>query len=226
VGHTSGAEIHLSSGDTSLMAVILVCEGESGTVRPGDAAFSYKAGVRYPLHIGIYVGYRRKITGQAVVEVVGLPADPRGECFGRAKWGTAGTWSFTLLGQHLACDPTALKGVVELALRQEYESSLVDKSCVWSDEGWTMNSQSGSGGLRSFRRGTCAEFVDFAYRENGIVLTDPSLPLPADPRTRGVNALPHAQAYVFWSGHYGLRKWQAAMEHYPSCLAGERSVDR
>jgi hypothetical protein len=205
------------------MAVILVLQGENGLVRPGDAVFDYEAGRDYELHVGVFIGARQSYPSSgAYLEVSGIPGHSGGSNLDVANWGSPGEYHADIIGQRLDADESNIKQVALLSLAVMAEHSQLGTRCTWKRRAIIDSALRIRDGIPLFKRGTCAQFVEYLYENSGFDLIQQEITFdPMHPH----RLYPASQIHVFWSGKYSLQSaWDKSYERYPECLFGARSL--
>lgn len=210
------------------MAFTDLTRGESEEIWPGDAVFSYRPEVhRFPLHVGIYVGRPRRISGKNVqVRIRGLPYERGADLLGDSIWGTAGnSYQAHFVGRRRDVSRANIGEVVVVSAAVSLEHSRLGSKCEWArpealdiDNRYPIRD-----GIPLFRRGTCAQFVEYLYESSGLDLIIQAITHHPNPKYLK-RIYPATQMHVFWRGAYALRSgWDPRYEKYPDCLFGTRS---
>lgn len=204
------------------MAVVLRLNKEIGTIRPGDAVFNYRRGARFPLHVGVYVGRKKRVkTSQHGLIVCGLPYCPVSSELGEAAWESRGNYSADIIGQRLDVDEASVKQIALLSKAFVSRLSQLGQRCTWGRSPIIHETETVLDGISLFVQGTCAQYIEYLYDESGLdLILEKETHNPADEK----RIYPACQIYVFWSARYGLNSsWDRRYESYPSCLFGPRS---
>ena len=211
------------------MAIILVVEGESNTVRPGDVVFHYDSGAEFSLHAGVFVGEkqrypRRKGRLRYRLRVSGVPGHLGRNRLDLADWGAPREYRADVIGRRLDVNEANVRQVALLSQAVLTEHTQLGTRCSWDKNARINATLRIRDGIPLFERGTCSQFVEYLYEQSGLDLIQQDETFnPAEP----VRIYPACQIYVFWSGKYHLRSpWDKRYERFPNCLIGTRSRRR
>jgi hypothetical protein len=207
------------------MAILLLIDGEDGTIRPGDAVFDYLEGAEFPVHAGISVGKKRRHSRSAGrLEVCGIPGHPNSSQLDSADWGAPDQYRAAVVGQRLDTNAAAVKQVALLCLAVLTEHTQLATRCSWSTRLRIDENHRILDGIPLFERGTCSQFVEYLYEYSGLDLIQQDKTHNPEHPDR---IYPACQIYVFWSGRYSLRSsWDKDYERFRDCLKGRRSHKR
>jgi hypothetical protein len=203
------------------MAVILLHDSEEGTIRQGDVVFCRSNHAEYPLHIGIYVGDSGPVKGKKPqIAVLGLPErhGEDSEALGAAVWSSSrDNWRADIVGLMLEVDAARIKEVVLVAEAHEKRLSALGEECKWDepDKCYIDMTRKILDGVGLFKRGTCAQYVEYLYEAAGLDILSQELVFdPANPK----RIYPMTQLHAFWVGQYPLSKpWEDNFAKYPQC---------
>jgi hypothetical protein len=210
------------------MAVIILHQGEAGKIRPGDTVFNLTGRRDFPLHVGVYTGPTRNLSGEnEILQVIGLPGRRRrGEkLLGVAQWGTPGEYRGDLIGQRLNVHEANVNQIALISTTMITEQSQLGAKCLWDDKEDTPvidRQRRTLDGIPRFIRGTCAQLVEHLYDAVGLDIIEETVTFnPAKPN----RIYPACQILVFWSANYAFRSaWVPKYEHYPACTVGTARV--
>lgn len=207
------------------MAIILLKDGESGRIRPGDTVFDFDpTEEEFQLHVGIYVGEDQTAnTSSQSFWVQGIPYKREEEWLGHSYWGQPKNYQVHFIGQRLDVDPANVKDVALISSAMMAHHNRLGTVCPWKRKMLLHPTETILGGIPLFLQGTCGQYVEYLYDNAGLDLIDEAVTYSPEPKERNrIN--PATQLHVFWTGAYGLRTiWDLRYRKCPDCMFGTRS---
>src|SRR5229473_3128837 len=145
------------------MATILLRDGESGEIRPGDAVFDFNPREqKYQLHVAIYAGRQQSVTTSVQnLLIQGLPGQHDGELLGDSIWGLPGNYQAHFVGQRFDVDSANVKEIALISSAVVKEHNKLGTRCKWKSRMLLDPTNPILDGIPLFLQGTCGQYVEY-----------------------------------------------------------------